>query len=129
MRREDRSLLLPGGKAARFLGDGSAELKVLHRPTRRARFGVYLIPGLKSDLTRFNGIDATLDLDIPGAFRIRVGRAVPAGEKFRRECCPCVVIESQGIGQNRRHRLRHAMILRPGSQAHKRLQPAAAPVG
>ena len=86
----------------------------------------YLVPGLEGDVPSLDRRDATLDLVIPGLRGVRVGGPIQACEQFGREFCAGIVIEPERIRQDRLQRLRHTLILRPGSPAPKRLQPTAA---
>jgi hypothetical protein len=85
-----------------------------------------LVPGLEGDVPSLDRCDATLDLVIPCLPGIRIGRSIQACEQFGREFSPSIVIEPERIRQDRCHRLRHTLILRPDPPANKRLQPTAA---
>jgi hypothetical protein len=86
----------------------------------------HLVPGLEGDAPSLDRRDATLDLVIPCSPGIRVDGPIQACEQFGCEFCASIVIEPKSIRQDRCHRLRHRLILRPGSPANKRLQPTAA---
>jgi hypothetical protein len=87
---------------------------------------LHVRPGLKPNRSGLNRGDAAFNLDIPCGFGVGVGWTVQAGEQLRGKFGAGLGFQTQGVGENRLSRFRHALILRLGSPANKRLQPTAA---
>ena len=67
-------------------------------------------PRFQPDRAGVDGLNASVDLGIPGGFGIGVDGAVKAGEQLRRDFGPGVRLEAQGVSKHGLNCFRHEPI-------------------